>query len=122
MIAIVNSSLLDVFTLRNKRVSAMALWPFVIFRNHDIRSDATIVNHEKIHHRQQLELLIVPYYIWYFMEYWFSMFKYGFKHHKAYMSISFEQEAFAHQSDLKYLEQRSWLGSWPFFIKKFKSS
>jgi len=117
---IVSGFLLDIFTLRNKQVTAMALWPFIIFRDQPSRNNVQMLNHERIHHRQQLELLIVPFYIWYFIEYWTAMFRCGFKHHKAYMSISFEQEAYAHQWDLNYLNKRKWLGSWPYFKAKFK--
>lgn len=119
MIAIVSSALLNLLTLRNKKVSAMALWPFVIFRHRALLNDQVLVNHERIHHRQQLELLIVPYYIWYFIEYWTSMFRNGFRHDDAYMSVSFEQEAFDKQSDLTYLSKRKWLSSWIYFKRKF---
>lgn len=120
MIVVVSGFVLDIFTLRNKQVTAMALWPFVIFRNQNCRNDKFILNHELIHHRQQIELLIIPFYIWYFIEYWTAMFRCGFKHHTAYMSISFEKEAYAHERDLTYLKKRKWLASWPYFITKFK--
>ncbi len=119
---IASETLLDILTLRNKRVTAMALWPFIIIRDKSYKADARVMNHERIHHRQQLELLIVPYYIWYFIEYWVAMFGNGFKHHQAYMSISFELEAYAYQNDLAYLQKRKWLGSWSFFIAKFKTN
>lgn len=89
----------------------MALWPVIIFKNSGYSEDEIILNHEKIHHRQQLEMLIIPYYIWYFIEYWSSMLTNGFCHHKAYMSISFEKEAYANQRNLNYLENRSFLAS-----------
>jgi hypothetical protein len=120
MIILVSSGLLNVLTLGNKKVSAMALWPFVIFRNQELLNDKVILNHERIHHRQQLELLIIPYYIWYFLEYWIKMFKNGFRHFDAYVSVSFEQEAFDKQSEFSYLNNRQWLASWTYFKKKFK--
>lgn len=116
---IVSQTLLNLLTLYNKRVVAMALWPFIILKDHNTQNNAVVINHEKIHHRQQLELLIIPYYVWYFIEYWFGMFRNGFKHHEAYMNISFEKEAFAFQYNLKYLENRKWLSSWVFFKAKF---
>jgi hypothetical protein len=60
---VVSRVLLDILTLRNRRVAAMALWPLIIFADKESRHDAVIMNHEKIHHRQQLELLVIPYYI-----------------------------------------------------------
>ncbi len=119
---IVSRTLLDVLTLRNRKVSAMALWPFIIFADKASRDDKVVMNHEKIHHRQQLELLIFPYYVWYFIEYWIAMFRHGFRHHVSYMSISFEKEAYAHEKDLTYLGHRKWLASWPFFLDKFRKS
>ncbi len=116
---IVSRTLLDILTFRNRKVSAMALWPFIIFADRECRNNPVIINHEKIHHRQQLELLIIPYYTWYFIEYWTAMFRNGFKHQKSYMSISFEKEAFAMEKDIHYLQHRKWLSSWPFFIEKF---
>lgn len=111
MIALVSSRLLDLLTLGNKRVNAMALWPFVLFRNRVLRMDQRIQNHERIHLRQQTELLLLPFYLWYFIEYWTAMFRNGFKHHAAYMSISFEKEAYAHEKDPEYLKQRRFLAS-----------
>jgi hypothetical protein len=119
---IVSRTLLDILTLRNRKVSAMALWPFIIFADKASRDNPVIINHEKIHHRQQLELLIVPYYIWYFLEYWVAMFGNGFIHQQSYMSISFEKEAFAMEKDPGYLKRRKWLSSWPFFLAKFRKS
>jgi hypothetical protein len=31
--------------------------------------DKVFVNHEKIHLRQQLELLVLPFYVWYIIEF-----------------------------------------------------
>ncbi len=109
---IVSKTLLNILTLNNKWVTAMALWPFILLKDKKTKQDLAIINHEKIHHRQQLELLILPYYIWYFIEYWIGMFRFGFIHQKAYMNISFEKEAYAHQNNLEYLKNRKWLSSW----------
>ncbi len=117
---IVSSALLNILTLWNKRVVAMALWPLIIVKDKETKQNKVVVNHEKIHHRQQLELLIIPFYIWYFLEYWTGMLSNGFKHQEAYMGISFEKEAFVNQLDLNYLKKRKWLASWAFFKTKFK--
>lgn len=117
---IVSGRLLDLLTLNNKTVSAMALWPVVIFRDEASRNNPVIVNHEKIHHRQQLELLILPFYVWYFIEYWTAMVRNGFKHQASYMGVSFEKEAYAFERDMAYLEKRRWLASWPFFLAKLR--
>ncbi|MES2617374.1 MAG: hypothetical protein V4613_05820 [Bacteroidota bacterium] len=117
---IVSTTLLSLLTLGNKKVVAMALWPVIIFKDQASANNLVVLNHEKIHHRQQLELLIIPYYIWYFIEYWVGMFGNKFNHQVAYMAISFEREAFANQGNFHYLGTRKWLNSWPFFKARFK--
>lgn len=67
--------------------------------------DPVELNHELIHSAQQRELLYLPFFIWYGIE-WLVLY---FKYHdwlKAYYHIRFEQEAYAHQYELKYLKQR----------------
>lgn len=122
MIGLVNATLLDILTFGDRKVCAMALWPFVIFRDREASQNQGIINHERIHHRQQIELLIIPYYIWYFIEYWTAMFRNGFRHFDAYMSVSFEQEAYAAQDNPDYLRNRKWLSSWPFLIRKIRKA
>ena len=76
-----------------KGYKAMAIWPFIFARKKLSEID---INHEKIHLAQQLELLIIPFYIIYFIEWIF----------KGYKQISFEKEAYTHQEDMNYLEWR----------------
>jgi hypothetical protein len=64
------------------------------------------INHEKIHLRQQLELLILPFYVWYLVEYLFRLVQFKDRK-KAYYNISFEREAYANEKNLHYLKQRS---------------
>ena len=89
-----------------KGYSAITLFPFVILKTEILMRNPTLLNHEKIHLRQQLELLILPFYVVYTFEF---VIKYArYKHwHTAYRSISFEKEAYQHENDLKYLKNRS---------------
>ncbi|HLP50692.1 MAG TPA: hypothetical protein VK154_07380 [Chitinophagales bacterium] len=41
--------------------SAMAVYPFILVKRKELQNNAVLINHEKIHHRQQLELLILPF-------------------------------------------------------------
>ena len=84
---------------------AIALWPFVLLRHKHEHADKVLINHEKIHLRQQLELLIIPFYLIYIAEYLYHLVKYK-NHDEAYMNISFEREAYAHEDELQYLSQR----------------
>ncbi len=85
--------------------SAMALYPFILIKREELRDNAELIHHEKIHHRQQLELLIVGFYVFYGAHYLFNLVKYR-NHYKAYREIIFEREAFAMDKDLDYLKRR----------------
>jgi hypothetical protein len=80
------------------------MFPFIIVARKELRNDTVFMNHERIHLRQQLELLIIPFYIWYLLEYLILRFKYN--HQQAYRNIVFEKEAYQKESDLDYLKQR----------------
>lgn len=67
--------------------------------------DKYVVNHEKIHTAQQRELLFVPFYLLYLIEWSVRCFQYG-NWKEAYYNISFEREAYKHGNDLSYLKNR----------------
>ena len=83
----------------------ISLCPFIVVKNKSLKNDMVFMNHEKIHLRQQLELLVLPFYIWYLSEYFVKLIKYK-NHHKAYCDISFEKEAYYHENNLAYLKKR----------------
>ena len=89
-------------------VTGLALFPF-IFTKSKARSK-TLINHELIHHRQQLELFIFPFYILYLIDYLAGIIKYK-NRYIAYMNICFEKEAYANDQDLNYLKNRK---TWAF--------
>jgi hypothetical protein len=95
--------------------SAIAIYPFILLKSKDLLSNGYIINHEKIHLRQQLELLVLPFYIVYFIEYLVGRIK-GMNHFEAYMNISFEKEAFANEKNLNYLKERKFFG----FMKYYR--
>ena len=66
---------------------------------------ATDLHHEHIHTRQMLEMLVLPFYIWYCIEWLLRLLK--TRHMmRAYLAISFEREAYEHESEEDYLHQR----------------
>lgn len=67
--------------------------------------DKYVVNHERIHNAQMRELLFVPFYVLYLLEWLFRLAQYR-NQRDAYRNISFEREAYAHGHDLTYLPQR----------------
>jgi len=84
----------------------LTFYPFVFLADKDDKLNKVFINHEKIHIRQQLELLIVPFYLWYFTEYLFRLIQYKDRK-QAYFNISFEREAYANEKDLEYVKSRS---------------
>ncbi len=83
----------------------LSLWPFIILKERSLTHDEILINHERIHLQQQLELLIVPFYLWYFIE-WGIKCVWYFNGYKAYRNISFEREAYYNESDPDYLSER----------------
>ena len=93
------------WTVKYLPASAMALYPFVLINKRDSPLSASLLNHERIHLQQQVELLIIPFYIWYLLAYIYHRVK-GKNHNEAYKSILFERECYQNENDLSYLEKR----------------
>jgi hypothetical protein len=89
-----------------KGYSGITLFPFILVSKVDLKQNEVMINHEKIHIRQQMELLILPFFIWYGIEF---LVKWAIckDKNRAYRTISFEREAYANEKDLYYLKQRS---------------
>lgn len=89
-------------------VYAIALWPFIFARE---PLSPVGENHEKIHLRQQVETLIIGFYLIYAWDYLMNRAK-GMSPEEAYLNICFELEAYECQGDLGYLDTRprfAWL-------------
>ena len=86
---------------------AITLSPFGIYVNQKYSTiedlSARTKNHESIHWKQQLEMGIIFFYLWYGIEWLIKFFIYG---KKAYMNISFEREAYDNDDNLDYLKTR----------------
>ncbi len=100
MILIVNKFLL------RKGFNGIALWPFVVLRKKELKKDVRMMNHERIHLRQQAELLVVFFYVWYGVEFLVRWFQYK-NRNTAYRNICFEREAYDKEKDLEYCKKRS---------------
>ncbi len=88
-----------------KRYVGLTIYPFIFLRDKHLKSDQTLLNHEKIHLKQQVELLWIVFFIWYSVEYLTRLLQFK-NHYKAYKNISFEKEAYKNESDLHYLSKR----------------
>ncbi|MCA6423425.1 MAG: hypothetical protein IM568_11490 [Flavobacterium sp.] len=96
--------------------NSIAVFPFVFLKFKESKNDLVLLNHEKIHLRQQLELLIVPFFISYGLEFVIRFFQYR-DWKIAYKNISFEREAYENEKDLNFLDNRVLLNHLK-FIKK----
>lgn len=91
--------------LTPKGFCALTIFPFIIVRDEIVKDNEIIINHEKIHIQQQMELLFFIFFIWYFIEFTILLFKY--KNVKyAYRNIVFEKEAYANEKVFVYLSRR----------------
>ena len=107
--------LLVVRFFTNKRYKGITIYPFVIVTQEEDGRNAVLLNHERIHIRQQLEMLVFPFFVWYFLEFFIRLILYR-NWKKAYYNISFEKEAYLHDDNAEYLENRK-LYSFFIYIK-----
>jgi hypothetical protein len=84
--------------------NGICLYPFVLIGK-EIEHTEQLLNHERIHLKQQLETLIIPFYLLYFIEFLVRIIQYR-NFEKAYRNISFEREAYFYESNTEYLKQR----------------
>lgn len=92
--------------LTPKGFRGITIFPFVFLLDKKDSQNPVFLNHERIHIRQQLELLIIPFFIWYGIEFGLRWWQHRDRR-KAYYAISFEREAYAYEKDLDYLKRRS---------------
>lgn len=83
----------------------LSLWPFVILKSEDLKKDELLIHHEKIHLRQQVEMLVVFFYVWYLLEFVIRFLIAG-NSMMAYKNISFEREAYRCEHNIDYLHKR----------------
>jgi len=93
-----------------KGYAGVTIYPFVFLKYASSKDDKVLINHERIHLKQQLELLIIPFYILYIIEFLVRLIQYR-SWYSAYRNISFEREAYANESNLEYISLRT---SWEF--------
>ena len=103
--------------IRNRILPIAGFWAInlmgVVFVRREIkvgeevsqREWITLLRHERIHTRQMWELLIVGFYAWYVLE-WLVRWAMYRNARWAYFNISFEREAYAHQSHRLYHRHR----------------
>ncbi|MHA7842606.1 MAG: hypothetical protein ACX93I_04755 [Winogradskyella sp.] len=93
-----------------------AVFPFMFLKRKGLKENTVLINHEKIHLTQQLELLIIPFFMVYTIEFFFRLLQYR-NWQLAYLNISFEREAYGNEKDLNYLKKRPF-GNFIMYFKK----
>lgn len=88
-----------------KNFRGMAIFPFIFLKDKSLALNKVIINHERIHLRQQLEMVWIFFFIWYGIEFLIRWIQYK-NLNQAYFQISFEREAYANENNLVYLKNR----------------
>ena len=88
-----------------KKYIGLTIFPFIFLKNKELKQNIVLINHEKIHLKQQLELLVIFFYVFYGIEWLVKCFKYK-NGYLAYKNISFEREAYSNEENLYYLSAR----------------
>ena len=87
-------------------IGGITIYPFIILKEKNKKQGVNkLVVHESIHIKQAEELLVLPFYILYVLE-WLvkSLIHKSFK--EGYYNISFEREAYSNQYNKKYIFER----------------
>lgn len=102
--------------LPTKGFSAINLFTLLFVRK-GATVDSVLINHESIHSAQMKEMLFIPFYLWYVIEWLVWLIKYR-NSHAAYRRISFEREAYKNQFNLHYLQKRKFWSWWKYLTLK----
>jgi beta-lactamase regulating signal transducer with metallopeptidase domain len=98
------------YWILGKEINGITLFPFVFLRKSYVDRLAdwnlkSLINHESIHLKQQAELGIIFFYVWYFIEYCIRVVLIG-NTDAAYRRICFEKEAYVNEDNLEYIKTR----------------
>lgn len=102
--------------LLKKNIQGVAIFPFLFLRNRNLLQSQNFIQHEKIHFKQQLELLWVFFFLWYIIEFSYHWIKLQ-SWEKAYKNVSFEREAYANEHQANYLQNRKTWSFWKYLKK-----
>jgi hypothetical protein len=94
-------------------IVGISLAPFGIYIKEEYINHEWIKTHETIHWKQQMEMLIIFFYVWYLLEW---LIKYIMHGKSSYFYLSFEREAYIHNKDKDYLNKRKHY-AWFKFLK-----
>jgi len=95
------------------KANAITIFPFIFLKNKALKRNAILIQHERIHIRQAVELLVIFFYIWYLLEFCIHYIRLR-DFYRAYRQISFEQEAYAKEAEMDYLKKRKRFSFWAY--------
>jgi hypothetical protein len=78
------------------------LAPFIIYKKEEYATDVNN-NHELIHIEQQKELMVIPFFILYILNFIINIFR---MNSSPYRNIMFEKEAYTNEGNANYLKTR----------------
>jgi hypothetical protein len=78
-----------------------AFFPFIFFKDDTYQEHN--LRHEKIHIAQQIEMLVLPFYVVYILNFIWNLIR---MKNNPYRNIIFEREAYANEYEKEYLEKR----------------
>ena len=92
------------------KFAAINIFGIFFVRDGVVVSDR-LLRHESIHTRQMRELLYLPFYLIYCLE-WLVRVMVMRNFYKSYRMISFEREAYENDNDISYLTNRPRFAQW----------
>lgn len=84
----------------------------ILFIKKDMKVSNKVLNHEKIHSAQMKELIYIPFYFLYVVEWLIRLIIHRGNSYKAYLNISFEKEAYENEKNESYLSTRKKFAQW----------
>ncbi len=100
-----------------KNFGAINLFGLIIARKDYGKLSEVDLNHERIHTRQMLEMLVIFFYLFYVIEWGIRLIQYR-NRLRAYYNISFEREAYTNMHNLSYLKGRRYFAYMLYYKKK----
>ncbi len=102
--------------IRNRHIpfgdfAAINLCGVLLIKN-GVKISPELITHESIHTAQIKELLYLPFYLLYTLEWLVRLILNKGNWYKAYRDISFEKEAYENQHDSTYLKYRRRFAEW----------
>ena len=101
----------------SKTAKAVTVFPFIFVRSKE-EMIPWLVNHEKIHIRQQIELLFIGAVLLHVVEVLYGLIVLRLTWYQAYLWTSIEQEAYRNQNNPNYLKNRKMFAQFYYLIHK----